>query len=121
MIRSLVLGLMLLSLTACGNKLVRDASRGSDLDVLVMGVETMAQSRQPAGDIKRAEDATTTGEVWNLALDLEDANWLHDQDKARIVSFVGRAADRIKLARQPCGFWKGLWDRGDCEVAPLEK
>ena len=120
MIRSLVLGLILLSLTACGNKLAKGDSRGSDLDVLVMGVETMAQSRHPAGEIKRAEDARTTGEVWNLALDLEDANWMHDQDKARIVKFVGRAADRIKLARQPCSFWQSLWKSNRCEVAPLK-
>lgn len=86
-----------------------------------MGVETMAQTRDPAGEIKRLEDAATTGEAWNLAADLEDVDWLHEQDKARIVTFVGRAADRIKLARQPCGFWKELWKSKQCSVQPLTK
>lgn len=116
MTRLFALGAILVFLTACASSPAKDARHASDLDVLVMGVEAMAQPREPAGDVKRAEDARTNDEAWGLLLDLEDVDWLHEYDKRRIVDFVKKATDRIKRSRQPCGWWKSLVNRSECRV-----
>lgn len=115
MTQALLLGLTLLFLSACGSLPERGVSSESDLDVLVMGVEEMAVEREPASDVKRAEDVQTTGEGWSLLLALEDVDWLHEDDKARIVRFVKRATDRIREARNPpCSLWERLTRRREC-------
>jgi len=79
-----------------------------------MGVEAMTKPREPAGEIKRSEDAATTGQAWNLLLDLEDVDFLHEQDKLSLRDFVTKAVERIKEARQPCSRWDNLFNRRGC-------
>lgn len=102
------------SLTACGTLPAKDASQGSDLDVLVLGVKTLLGKREPAGTVKRAEDAQTVEQVWELTLDLEDVDWLHEQDKARAIDFTEKAAERIKASRRTCTRWDRLFNRREC-------
>ena len=83
--------------------------------MLVLGVKTMLPTRDPAGSVKRAEDAEDFEEAWNLLLDLEDVDYLHEGDKIRTINFVEKAAARIKQARQPCGFWDKLFNLRECQ------
>ena len=108
------IGLILAFLTSCATSPASGDSHGSDLAALVTGVETLAQPREPAGNIKRAEDVSTNGEAWTLLLDLEDVDWLHEQDKERIVEFVQRAVARIQQAREPCGWWRRTFRPSTC-------
>lgn len=116
MTRLSLIWLLSLSLSACVTSPDSGEKPESDLDVLVMGVEAMLPPRDPAGDVKRAEDAATVEDAWTLLLDLEDVDYLHERDKERAVEFVQRAADRIKLARNPCGFWRRLFKPSECTV-----
>lgn len=108
----LLIGLILLSLPSCATSPGHGES--SDLAVLTMAVETLLQPREPAGDIKLAENVTTTGQAWNLLLDLEDVDHLHETDKLRAVEFVRRAAARIEQSRRPCSRWDRLWNLREC-------
>lgn len=117
MTRLFAIGLLLLSLSACATSPASGEKSVSDLDVMVMGVEALAQPREPSGDVKRVEDAATAGQVFNLALDLEEVDWLHEEDKKRIVWFVQRATERIKTARNPCSWWERVRRVPRCAVA----
>lgn len=108
------LGTLFLFLTGCATSQGNGVQQESDLAVLVMAVETLLPTREPAGDIKLAEDAVTTGDAWNLLLDLEDVDYLHETDKLRTVEFVRRAAVRIEQSRRPCSRWDRLWNLREC-------
>lgn len=79
-----------------------------------MAVETMLPPREPAGDVKLAEHAATVDDAWTLLLDLEDVDYLHEQDKLRTIDFVRRAAERIEQARRPCTGWDRFWNLREC-------
>ena len=81
---------------------------------MVLGVRTMLPPRTPAGDVKLAENAETTEQAWNLLLDLEDVNYMHSEDKRRAIKFVTESVELIREARQPCGFWDKVLNRGTC-------
>lgn len=104
----------LLFLSGCATSPDNGGKRESDLDVLMLGVETMLPPRDPAGPVKRAEDAENFEDAWNLLLDLEDVDYLHEQDKQRTVDFVTKAVERIKQSRRPCTFWDNLFNRRTC-------
>lgn len=107
--------LILLFLSACGTSPVKDDLPASpELDVLVLGVETMAKKREPAGDVKRAEDAQNVGDVWGLAMDLEEVDWLHEEDKLNIVEFVTKAVERIKESYRECSQLDRFLNRREC-------
>ncbi len=109
-----LIGLAALFLSACATSPERDGKQESDLAVLVIGVESMLPPRDPAGPIQLVEQAEVTEDVWNLALDLEEVDYLHEADKVRTIEFVRKAAARIGEARQPCSFWDRLFNRGTC-------
>lgn len=72
----------------------------------------MLPARDPSGPIQLAEQTETTEEAWLLLLDLEEVDWLHEQDKVRVIGFVNSAVERIKESRQPtCKF---LWIEVRC-------
>lgn len=110
----LLTGLMLLFLNGCATSQGNAESTGSDLEILVMAVEAMLPERSPAGDVKHAEDATTTGTAWNLLLDLEEVDFLHEQDKIQTKDFVRKAAARIAESRRVCNKWDRLWNLREC-------
>lgn len=80
-----------------------------------MGVEAILVRREPAGELKRAEDAATTGQAWNLLLDLEEVDYLHETDKAAARDFVRKAAARIGESRRVCNRWDRLWNLRECK------
>lgn len=98
--------LTLLFLTSCASSPASDASPATDLAVLRLGVQALTQPRQPNGDIQRAEDAKTSGQVFNYALDLEDVNWLQNDDKARLRTFVTKSLDTIEASRFTCRWYE---------------
>lgn len=103
----LLLMLISLSLTACSSSPARVENHASDLEVLKLGVETLSEPRQPAGDIQRLEDAKTSGQAFRYAMDLEDALYLSNEDKARTARFVQKATAAIIASRDPsCHFWQ---------------
>lgn len=103
----LLLGLMLLFLTACGTSPVRDDSPANDLDALANSVKSDAEPRTlPNGKTYCVEDAGTNKKLKSCALNLEDGFFLSEGDKARILDNVLKAVERMKLARNPCRWWQ---------------
>lgn len=66
----------------------------------------MAQPREPTGSIKKSTQVRTNGQAFDLMLDLEDVDYLHEIDKVKIVEFVDKAMTRIALARNPCWWFE---------------
>ena len=57
----------------------------------------------------------TNEEAQNLLLDLEDLDWLHEQDKKAAIDFVTKAAARIKESRRPCTTTDKLFNLRECK------
>lgn len=107
--------LTLLCLTGCGKHLVRDGAPASDLDTMVANVEReLAPRKLPNGKLYCAEDARTMEQLADCAGDVEDALWLSEGDKARALKLIKAAAQRLRLQRNPCGFWERLSRRERC-------
>lgn len=105
--RLLLSGLMLAFLSSCAMQPVRVDSSANDLEVLRLGVKAIAKKREPVGVIKRSEDAERNGDAWNLLLDVEDALFMSEDDKQRLVQFVIDATHVIERSRAPaCKWWQ---------------
>lgn len=103
-----------LFLSGCVTSPARGVSHASDLDVLVLGVKAMLAPREPAGTVKLAEDAENVEQAWGLLLDLEEVDWLHEQDKLRTIDFVMKGVERIKESRRPCSTVDKLFNLREC-------
>ena len=102
-----IIGCALIFLASCASLPANDARPATDLELLRLGVEQLTRERQPQGAVTRAEDATNGGELFGLAIALEDTNWLQNDDKRRTRAFVDRATRRIELSRLPtCSWWQ---------------
>lgn len=77
----------------------------NDLEILRLGVEQLTRERQPQGPVTRVEDATDGQQLFHLGIALEDTNWLQNDDKRRIRTFVDKATKRIELSRLPVCSW----------------
>lgn len=109
--------LLVLFLTACGTHSVRDDSPASELDAMEANARRDLQPRLlPNGKEYCAEDAKTEKQQDNCLGDLEDVAFKSNEDKARAMSGIETAVKRMKLMRNPCGFWKGLFNRSKCNV-----
>lgn len=76
------------------------------MQLLRLGVQQLTRERQPQGAVTRTEDATDGTQLFNLAISLEDTNWLQNDDKRRTRAFVDAATRRIELSRLPtCSWW----------------
>ena len=94
-------------LASCASLPANDARPATDLELLRLGVEQLTRERQPQGTPSRVEDATTNRQLFDLAVALEDTNWLQNDDKRRTRAFVDRATRRIGLSRLPtCSWWQ---------------
>lgn len=111
-IRLWLLGVVLLSLPACGTLRGNGAKPESealptDLKVLVLGVRALTEPRPIAGALQHVEDAQTAGEAFDFGMDAEEAHWLSESDKARTRNFVEAAALEIARGRlPPCRWWQ---------------
>lgn len=55
----------------------------------------------------RVEDAANNRQLFDVAVALEDTNWLQNDDKRRTRDFVDQATRRIALSRLPtCSWWQ---------------
>lgn len=109
----LLIGLLSLCLSACATSPAKDASHESDLDVLVLGVETMTEPR--GTELKNPEDTKDNEEAWSLLLDLDDVKYLSNRDKAGIRSFVQKAVERIKTSRRTCSTFDRWFNLRECK------
>lgn len=104
--RASLIGVVLLSLSACANSPVKETPTDVDLQLVAMGVEEMAKPRPVAGRVQRAYEAEDGGALMDYTLNLEDAKYLDEQDKASISAFVSKSMALIAKARQPaCPWW----------------
>ena len=103
----LVLVLIALSLTACAGHTARDDSPDSDLVALETSVARDLRPRLlPSGKEYCAELATTEAQQDDCMGDLEDGLFASNRDKERAKSTLHKAIERLKLARNPCGFFE---------------
>lgn len=117
MIRLLLTVMLALSLIACGSSPVKDDSPANDLDALQQNVHREAKRTiLPNGKEYCVEDAKTDGQRDDCALDLEDAVFVGNEKLERIDTLVTKAVKRLKLARNPCGKLKALFNRRECNV-----
>lgn len=112
LIQLLLLGLTALSLSGCATSPASAVSHESDLDVLVLGVQTMTEPR--GENFKNPEDVTDTEDAWNLLLDLDDVKWLSNRDKLGIRTFVTKSVDAIKKSRRVCTRWDRILNLREC-------
>jgi hypothetical protein len=101
-----VIVLTALFLTACASSPAKDDSPASDLDALNSGIrQTLPDRHLSNGKDYCVEDARTEGERDDCALDLEDLVFMLKQDGKAAIDLVGKAVNRLKLQRTPCGFF----------------
>lgn len=113
----LLLVLTVLCLTGCGTASVKDDSPASDLDALVSSVSRDLRPRLlPNGREYCAELARTERAQDECMGDLEDTVYSSNRDKERAAATLRTGAQRIKLSRNPCGFWSRLTNRPRCKV-----
>ena len=105
-IQLFAISLLSLCLASCATSRETRALPATDLAVTRLAVNGMTQPREPSADVKRVEDAADTGQLFALALSLEETLWLSNQDKVRIRTFVNDALDLIEKSRRPaCSRW----------------
>ena len=117
MIRKLLLVLFVLSLSGCGTTSVRGDSPESDLDALVANAKRdLRKTTLPNGKEYCAEDAVLDEDKDKCTADLEDGLFNSNKDKALGLRNIEKGVKRIKLALNPCGFWKRLFRDQSCVV-----
>lgn len=115
--RILGIGILSLLVTACGTQPVRDDSPANDLQTLSYATKQNTKKRLlPNGKEYCVELSRTNGELQTCALDLEDALYLSNQDKAILQQLIDRAMKRLELARNPCSFFEKLFGNDRCKV-----
>jgi len=121
LMRLLLLGTLLLCLSACGTQPVRVASPTTDLQILQLGVHTLTEPREVAGPIKHPDEAEKNGQLMAVATDLDDLAWLDEKDKVRVRSFVDQAVILIAQGRaEACSWWNlACRHRRRASLAPL--
>lgn len=113
----LLLVLIVLCLSACGTRTVKDDSPASDLDALVSSVSRDLRPRLlPNGREYCAELARTERQHDECTGDLEDALFSANRDKERADKTLRTGVERIKLSRNPCGKVARFFRLARCNV-----
>lgn len=68
------------------------------------------------GKLYCIEDAVTQQQHDACDLDLEDNVFVREQDRIEALALLHRALRRVELARNPCGFFKRIFNRDECVV-----
>lgn len=96
---------------------MRDDSPASDLQAIQANAERDLKPRTlPNGKLYCFEDSKTEGQQDECTGDLEDTLFKSEQDKARGLAGIIKAVERLKLQRNPCGFFKRIFNRSECRV-----
>lgn len=104
-------------LTACSGQPVKDDSPASDLLALKANAERDLKPRTlPNGKLYCFEDSTTEGKQDTCTGDLEDTLFKSEQDKARGLAGIIKGIERLMLQRNPCGFFRRIFQRSECRV-----
>lgn len=113
----LLLVLLVLSLAGCGMRSAKGDLPVSDLDVLAQNVkEDLKPTVLPNGKIYCAEESITEEDKDRCTGDLEDGLFTSNKDKVRASKTLDRGIARLKLLRNPCGFWEKLFRADRCTV-----
>lgn len=105
--QKLLLVLIVLFLTACGTRTVRDDSPASDLDALEASVSgdlkkrTLPNGREFCAELARTEQAQD-----ECLGDLEDALYASNRDKERALGRLQRGFEWIRWQMNPCRWWQ---------------
>lgn len=113
----LLIMLLALCLSACAGPSVRGDLPESDLDALEANVKRDLKPRLlPNGKTYCAEDAKTGEEADECLGWHEDDKFLSDRDKVRASDTLSKGIQRLRLVRNPCGFWEKLFRADRCRV-----
>lgn len=113
----LLLGVIVLCLSACAGPSVRGDLPESDLDALKANVDRdLKRTLLENGKEYCAELAETEEAKDHCTGDLEDALFTSNRDKDRARNTLARGIQRLKLVRNPCGFWEKLFRNNRCKV-----
>ena len=105
--RKLLLVLIVLFLTACGTRTVRDDSPASDLDALEVSVSGDLKPRTlPNGKEFCAELARTEQAQDECLGDLEDVVYTSNRDKERALGRLQRGFEWIRWRLNPCRWYQ---------------
>lgn len=108
--------LIVLFLPACGVRTVKDESPASDLVAMQSGMKrALAPRLLPNGKTYCLELATTQEAQDECAGDLEDGVFLAEQDKRSGLALFDKFVRRLKLQRNPCGFWARTFNNARCK------
>lgn len=103
----LLIVLIVLCLTACVGRTVKDASPASDVDALVANVsKTTKPVLLPNGKEYCAELALTEDEQDDCMGDLEDGLYQSNRNGERTMQTVKDYANRERQRRNPCKWWQ---------------
>jgi len=121
MIRLLLSALIVLFLTACAGRTVKDVSPASDLDALERIAErNLRPTLLPNGKEYCLEESRIQAQQDECAGNLEDALWSSNRDKERALRDIRRAIQRIRISRSPCNILSRLFNRDRCSVTSIE-
>lgn len=121
MIRLLLSALIVLFLTACAGRTVKDVSPASDLDALERTAErNLRPTLLPNGKEYCLEESRIQSQQDECAGNLEDALWSSNRDKERALRDIRRAIQRIRISRNPCNILGRLFNRDRCSVTSIE-
>lgn len=99
--------LIVLSLTACVQQPVKDASPASDLDAYLANVKREGKIRTlPNGKTYCVEDALTEKAQDECATDLEDTLFKANRGLTALVRRAEDFVHALKLQRNPCSWWE---------------
>ena len=109
--------LIALSLSACATHTVKDDAPASDLDAYQANVTRHSTpTRLPNGKSYCLEDAATEDAQDTCAGHLEDALFVANTKVQTLRTMAEKFVARLKLARNPCGFWKRTFKPDECRV-----
>jgi len=113
----LVIGAMLLFLTACAGLPAKDDSPANDLQALMGSLTRDAEPRHYAsGKDYCVEEAFTGKQMENCAVEGEDLKFLLEGDKQRMLKTAGNAVKRLELVRNPCNWMEKLFRVDRCTI-----
>lgn len=113
--RKLLHVLIVLFLAACGTTLPRGDLPVSDLDAHKANVQREAQRQRLSNGKEYCGELAATEEAQEDCIgDLEDALFTANNQLDAVLKLTNNFVHRMKLLRNPCGFWQRTFNRQQC-------
>lgn len=107
MIQKLLVVTLGLCLASCSSLRKREELLASDLAAIQAIVNEELRPRLLSNGLEYClETALTEGARDECSLELEDALWLSNKDKARTLRFINKAIERIHVDSKNCQKWR---------------